>query len=479
MIPKRISAAASFPFIAKVSLCLYLGGLFPPAQPAVAAAQPPPRPPNFVVVLIDNLGKDWFGCYGSDEGQTPNMDRLAATGVRFGHCYVTAMCSTTRAAFLTGRYGFRTGWQTHHDAAIYGGGNFDWTKEVTFARPLKAAGYATAITGKWQINDLYEQPDALRRHGFDEHLVWTGAMVGEGNAAQRFETAQRNNVRELESRYWDPVVFRNGEHQVVKGRFGPDLYLEYLVNFMERNRERPFLAYYATPLVHVPVVPTPHSLNKNVPEREQFAGMVRYVDHQVGQLVEALERLRLREDTIVIVTTDNGTNVKLGGRVKGKIVPGGLGKMTEPGLDVPLIVNCPARVPGGRVDDRLVDCTDFFPTLLELAGAASAGDVAIDGRSIADAITGATAQRPRRNWIFSQYASERVVRDERFKLYASGALFDVTADFLEKKNLAASTDAGVVAARRRLQAVLDELPPDARLPFEPRSQSAFRLRGKK
>ena len=472
---------ARFPFSPAAAVFLLLGAFLANTATVLAAdAKPTRRPPNLVVVLLDNLGKDWFGCYGSDEGQTPNIDKLAAAGVRFPHCYVTPLCSTTRAALLTGRHGYRTGWRIHSDTAIYGGGYFDWEREITFARALKPAGYATAIGGKWQINDLYEQKDALRRHGFDEHLVWTGALAGEGNAERRHERSQKTNTREFESRYWDPVVFHNGERKELKGRFGPDAYLEFLVDFMERNRERPFLAYLATPLVHVPVVTVPGGPAKAAPDREQFAAMVRHADQQVGQLVAALERLRLRDDTVVIVTTDNGTPKNLGGRVAGKKVVGGLGGLTEAGLDVPLIVNCPARVPGGRVSGRMVDCTDFFPTLLELAGAPAPKDAAIDGQSFADEILGTPSKRPARGWIFSQYADERVVRDPRFKLYAAtGALFDVAADPGERTNLAASTEADVAAARRRLRAVLDSLPADVKMPFEPRSSSAFSLQKKK
>lgn len=438
------------------------------------------RAPNFVVVLLDNVGQDWFGCYGSDEGQTPVCDKLAATGLRFGHCYVTPLCSTSRAALLTGRHAYRTGWRIHSDTAIYGGGYLDWKREVTFARALKSAGYATAIAGKWQINDLYKQPDALRRHGFDEHVVWTGALAGEGDADRRYERSQETNTRELESRYWDPVVFHNGVRKEIKGRFGPDVYLEHVFDFMQRNRERPFLVYYATPLVHVPVVTVPNGPAQDAPPRDQFAAMVRYADRQVGDLIAALERLRLRDDTIVIVTTDNGTPRTYSGRVPGKLSQGALGNLRENGINVPLIVNCPARVPGGRVSNRLLSCVDVFPTLLDLAGAKPPAGVAIDGLSFADETLGLPSQQPVRDWTFTQYADERVVRDHRFKLYAStGAFFDLTADPLEKTDLAASTDAEMVAARKRLQSVLQSLPPDVPMPFEPRSQSAFSLKKKK
>lgn len=433
------------------------------------------RPPNFLFILGDNLGKDWIGCYGSDEQTTPHIDKLAQGGVRFLNCWMTAYCSTSRAAILTGRYGFRTGWHTHHDAAIYGGGGFDWQREITFARLLHDAGYATAITGKWQINDLYDQPEALQRHGFDEHLVWTGALVGQGNADQRWREQTSQQVRELESRYWNPIVFRNGQRVELTGRFGPDVYADYLIDFLRRNKDRPFLACYATPLTHIPTVTTPASPDPAAGQREQFVGMVRYLDSQVGRLVSELERLGLRDDTIVVFTTDNGSSRKLSGTVGGKMVPGGLGGITEPGLDVPLVVNCPGRVRAGKVSDALVDCTDFFATFADLAGSPLPGDRVIDGRSFAAELDGRRPAGQTRQWMFTVYAGTRAIRDHRFKLYGDGRLFDIRADWLEKRDLAHSQQPEVVSARKRLQPVLDGLPPDVDLPFAPRSSSAFKL----
>ncbi len=436
--------------------------------------------PNVLFILGDNLGRDWFGCYGSDEACTPEIDKLAATGVRFTHCYVTPLCSTTRVELLTGRYGFRTGWHTHHDAAIYGGGNFDPRRETTVARLFQSAGYATTIAGKWQISDLYEQPDALARCGFDEHLVWTGALKGDGAAEARWQASRKlpggEQARTFESRYADPVVFHDGVRREIAGRFGPDVYVDHLIDFMTRRRDRPFFAYYATPLVHVPVVPVPGGPAVDAPQREQFAAMVKYFDGQVGRLVEALNRLGLRERTIVVVMTDNGTPKTLGGMVDGTRVVGGLGTLRENGLDVPLVVNCPGRVPVGRVAERLVDGSDLLPTLCETAGIATAAGLQPDGRSFSDALGELPASAPPRDWIFAQYADERVVRDARYKLFSTGALFDLTADPAEERDLSRDETPDVVAARRRLQAVLDGLPPNADPGFEPRSSSAFKLR---
>lgn len=440
-----------------------------------AAYAEQPRP-NFLVILADNVGQDWFDCYGSVERCTPEIDKLAAGGVRFEHCYVTPLCSTTRVEMYTGRYGFRTGWHTHHDSGIYGGGGFDPEREITWARALRESGYRTVIAGKWQINDLSVDTDVLSRHGFDEHLVWTGMLVGEGNSEQRWQASIKpGGNRELESRYWSPVVYRNGEHLTLADRFGPDAFVDYLVDFMSRRNGTPFVAFYSAPLVHVPTVPTPSSPDATTPEREQFAGMVRYLDAQVGRLVAELERLKLRDDTIILFMTDNGTATRLAGNMSGKRSVGGLGTLSEGGLDVPLIVNCPGRVAVGRVSPMLVDCSDVFPTLLEIAGVSVPKGLVIDGRSFAGSLTKQIADAPGRTWIFSQYASTRVVRDRRFKLYSTGAMFDVVNDPRETRDLASANDDETAAARGRLQNVLEQLPPDTKLPFSFRSSSAFQL----
>ncbi len=430
------------------------------------AAEAPDRPPNIVFILMDNLGQDWFGCYGSREGQTPQIDKLAAEGVRFRHCYVVPLCSTSRHVFFTGRYPFRTGWTVHHDAAIYGGGYFDWNREIAFPRVLQSAGYATALAGKWQINNLFDQPDALARHGFDEHCVFPEGPRGHPAHTRR---------------YWDPYVLRNGRRIDAEGRFGPELFTSYLIDFFRRHRDRPFLAVYPTVLTHLPATHTPRNKGEDLTERELLAGLVRYADHCVGRLVAALDDLGLREDTIVMITTDNGTPAIYGGRVEGRVFEAAAdtmveGDMKEGSIDVPMIVNGPGRVPAGRVSDALVDASDVFPTLVELAGAACPEGVAIDGRSFAPVLRGEPDSASPRQWIFSQYADRRLVRGRRYKLRSDGRFHDLVRDPLEEHDLFESTDPAVVRQRERLQRVLDSLPPDASLWFEPRSISARRLK---
>ena len=445
--------------------------------PRVNAAASADRP-NVLFILLDNVGKDWFRCYGSQEDQTPVIDRLARTGLKLRNFYVTPVCSTTRVMLLTGRYPFRTGWHTHHDPAIYGGGYFDWNREVSMARVMKSAGYDTCISGKWQINDLFDpkQQDAIRRHGFDEYCLFPEGKKG--------HPAHKN-------RYWDAYVVRNGKRLDTTGKFGPDVFTDYLIDYMRRHRERPFFAYYSTILTHIPVVPTPHNRGRHhqgreITPRELFAGMVAYADHLIGRLIAALDELGLRENTIVFIAVDNGTDngtdqgaaESLGGRVNGRISDEGIYSLTERGINVPLIVNCPALVPGGRESDNLMDATDILPTLAALTGAKLPDGVIIDGRSFAPQLLD-KATDPWRTWCLTQYYKTRVVRGKRFKLYSTGKFYDLAEDPLEKHNLAdtaAMDDEPVRVAHARLQRQLDSLPPDTKLPWEFRSISARKIR---
>lgn len=469
-----------------ISLALSLALLAPTLADAA------PARPNVVVFLLDNLGQEWLGCYGSEERCTPNIDALARDGVRFEHCYTTVVCGPSRTMLLTGRYPFRTGFTLHHDAALYSGGGLDPHREVVFARLFREAGYATGIAGKWQINNLYDEPDVLTRHGFDEQLVWPGSLDADlVSAAERrhFDEAIENNdvattsemIRRIESRYWNPVVLdHRGQRQRHEGKFGPDVFQEFAFDFIQRHREEPFLLYLPMVLTHGavyqhPVTPTPLNTEDGRPHHEMFAEMVQYADQLIGQFVAQLDELGLRDNTLVLVATDNGTESSLVARRNGRDVPGGLYQLTEAGGDVGLLVNSPKLVPGGRTIE-LGDFTDVYPTICELAGIELPSDLLLDGHSHAAVLRGEEGARPAREWIFNQYGTRRVVRDARYKLYSTGEFYDVQADQAEEHNLAQRDNPRLAAAREKLEAVLAAMPPDNSPPFELRSQSAFKLR---
>jgi arylsulfatase A-like enzyme len=454
------------------------------------ASQLSARPANVVFILLDNLGQEWLECYGGEAGVTPEIDKLAAGGVRVEHCYTPPVCGPSRVVALTGRYPHTTGFRLHHDAALYSGGGLDPDREILFPRLFQKAGFVTGITGKWQVNNLHDEPGVLDRHGFDHHLVWPGSldqdlMTPEMTAAfwdaVRRESAEETVgfIQHIESRYWDPVFFRQGARERLEGKYGPDVSLEFTRDFITKHREKPFLLYLPMVLTHGrayphPVATTPLNRDENRPHEEMFADMVRYADRQVGEVVRLIEQAGLRDDTFVVVATDNGTEQSLSTRRSGRLVRGGLYTMKESGGSVGLLFNCPARIPGGRTIE-LADFTDLYPTFCELAGVELDPAHPVDGKSLARVLLDPSAPEPR-EWILNEYHQTRVVRDRRYKLYSEGAFFDVSVDFDETTDLAADQRPEVAAARAKLQTILDSLPPDNPEPFPLRSQSGFKLR---
>jgi arylsulfatase A-like enzyme len=422
------------------------------------------RKPNILFIMADDLDKEWISCYGSESIETPNIDALAAGGMQFDNAYCMPQCTPTRVTLLTGQYPFRHGWIYHWDVPRWGAGcHFDWKHNMTFARVMQTAGYVTGIAGKWQINDFRVQPDALIQHGFDDYCMWTG---GEGG----------NPVSD--ERYWDPYIHTKDGSRTYKGEYGPDIFTDFLIHFMEKHSNEPMMLYYPMVLPHGPLVTTP--LEPDVSENiDKHTAMVHYIDYLVGKLVKALEELGIRENTIIIFTTDNGTSGGITGRRNGRDVRGGKSYTTENGVNVPFIVNGPGLVPAGVRTDTLTDFTDLLPTFAGLGGATIPDDLVVDGFSINDLLLG-KARDSARQWILAMGSHrgalseegrvvpvldyrDRVIRDKQFKLYVgrdrkSKALFDLLADPDEEHNLIESTYPAVTAARQKLESVVQALP---------------------
>ncbi|MHC4180317.1 MAG: sulfatase-like hydrolase/transferase [Planctomycetota bacterium] len=447
-----------------------LASAVPVLVPGPAAAAEPK--PNILFIMVDDLGKEWISCYGGQEMKTPQIDKLAAGGMRFNNAYSMPQCTPTRATLLTGQYPWRNGWCNHWDVPRWGAGcHFDWRHNLTFARVMQSAGYVCAAAGKWQINDFRVQPEAMQKHGFDEWCMWTG-----------FESQNPPSAK----RYWDPYIHTNEGSKTHQGRFGTDVFVDFLVDFMTRHKERPMMLYFPMALTHGPLVPTP--LDPGVEDKiGRHKAMVRYTDHAVGRLVAALEDLKIRQRTIVIFSTDNGSAGGISARMGGRLVRGGKGSLGEPGPCGPFIVNCPGLVPEGVVTDALADFTDLLPTFAELGGAELPRDAVIDGVSFAKLILGKADDSPR-EWIMAlghgaarldaegvrpkQDFTDRVVRDKRYKLWVlngeSAKLFDLLNDPAEQNDLIDSSHPKVIAARKRLEAVVQSCPTqDARPRYDP------------
>ena len=443
--------------------------LLAPLSPVTAAD----RPPNILFIMVDDLGPEWISSSGAELITTPRIDLLASGGMSFTNAYSMPQCTPTRATLLTGQYPFRHGWCNHWDVPRWGAGcHFDWKHNTSFATILKSAGYVSCVVGKWQINDFRVQPLALKHHGFDRWCMWTG-----------FESQNPPSGK----RYWDPYIYTDRTpSKTYEGQFGPDIFTDYLIDFMKENRDRPMLMYFPMALTHGPRVHTPDHPEVTSKEDKHHA-MVLYTDKLVGRLVDTLEELKLREDTYIFFTTDNGTAGGIRGRMDGREVRGGKGKLTENGPRQPFIVNCPGRVPAGIETDTLTDFTDMLPTFAELAGATLPTDLVLDGYSIAKVIQGKRKDTAR-EWMLAmgfgaaaldekgvhprQEFTNRVIRDKQYKVFVIDSqitrLHDLRKDPIEAKNLLTSTDPAHRSALKRFQKVLESFPiKDARPRYDP------------
>ncbi len=448
------------------------------ARAVGSEAVTPDSKPNILFIMADDLGPEWLGCYGGEEMATPHLDALAAGGMRFENAYSMPQCTPSRVTLLTGQYPFRHGWVNHWDVPRWGAGcHFDWERNASFGRLMQSAGYATAAAGKWQVNDFRVRPDAMKKHGFDDWCMWTGYEGGNPPSGER---------------YWDPYIHTRDGSKTYKGRFGADVFVDFLIDFMKKHRGEPQMLYFPMALTHTPFTTTP--LDKKAKSKlERHKAMVRYTDHCVGRLLAALDELGLRRNTIVIFTTDNGTTRGISARMGGREVRGGKSSIGENGCRAPFIVNCPGRVPAGVVTDALTDFTDLLPTFAELGGATIPAGLVLDGHSIAPVLLG-TAADSARDWILAMGAhpakltaegvvpaqkyANRALRDKRYKLWVEDGkatrLHDLREDPGEERNLIGSTEAAHMAARARLRAVLDSFPKeDGRPRYEPTPAQAW------
>ncbi len=394
------------------------------------AADAPVKSPNIIFILADDYGTGEVGCYGSDNYKTPNIDALARGGTRYTNAYTAALCGPSRAMILTGRYAFRTG-ATNQDAT----GLMSPAKETMMPKALKGAGYATSCVGKWG-----QLPLGPTEFGFDDCLKFRGS-------GKYWNTQPGANNFEV-----------NGKTVKLKDReYLPDLMHNHVVNFITTHRERPFYVYYSMSHIHGEILPTPDSVPNS---KDIYADNIAYMDKLVGKLVLEVERLKLREKTLIVFLGDNGTANGHSKRatIGGRAVAGAKGSMQEGGGLVPLIVNWPGVTPAGQVSHDLIDSSDFFPTFAALAGAKLPENTTLDGRSFAPQIRGEAGQP--REWAFNQLANRWYVREAGWKLNEKGELYDMNdAPFAEKLVAADSKDEKAIAARKRLGAALEKLNP--------------------
>lgn len=395
--------------------------------------------PNIVLMMADDIGYECLSCYGSEMYETPNIDRIAASGIRFEHAHAQPICTPSRVQIMTGIYNNRN---------YVKFGVLD-PEARTFGHFLKETGYKTCVAGKWQLEGGFEGPVNF---GFDRYCLW--------------------QLTRRPSRYPNPGLEIDGVKKDFKdGSFGPDVVVDYIEDFITENRENPFFVYYPMIAPHWPFVPTPDHPDwdpkmwrdqTNEPggyrSQKYWDAMVRYTDKMVGRVLNHLEETGVLENTLVIWTGDNGTYTGVTSQFLGEEYAGGKGTTTDAGTRVGFVASYPSMFEGGTVSDDLVDFSDVLPTLVQLAG----GTVpeGIDGVSLVPVFEGKERDK---DYIYCWYQRDGVrekasqhVRDQRYKLYATGELFDTVDDRLEKKNLAGKKDHEVFQGRYdELKSALD------------------------
>ncbi len=357
-----------------------------------------PAGPNLVVILFDDLGHGDLGVYGGEAIATPNLDRLAAQGLLFTNAYSPSpYCSASRAGLMTGRYAVRSGldhvvqapgsWQ---DAMLrIGGLNRRLpAEEITLAEVLRAAGYATAIVGKWHLGD--ESPSLPNDMGFDSFY---GLLFSNDQG--------------------EPVVWEDREivekHPIDQSTL-TRRYTGRAVSFIEKNSDRPFFLYLPHTFPHIPLHVGEGRLGTSA--GGLYGDVVEELDWSTGEVLDALERTGVADNTLVVVSSDNGPWFQGSpGGVRGRKFD-----VFEGGMRVPFFLRWPDRVSPGGVDEDLVVAVDLFPTILELLGVPAPPDRVIDGTSLVRRF-GEGESAPRGPVWFHQVGHLRAVREGRFKYH--------------------------------------------------------------
>ncbi len=389
-------------------------------SPALLTAAP--ARPNVIFILTDDQGYGDVSLHGNPNLRTPNMDAIAQQGVQFTRFHVMPVCSPTRSCLMTGRYNYRTG-----VVDTYLGRSMMHSSEVTVAESLAAAGYQAGLFGKWHLGDNY--PLRAMDQGFQTALTLRG-----GGLAQ---PASPPNTG-----YFDPPLELNGRRAIRKG-YCSDIFFDEALQFIEKNRRKPFFTYISTNAPHTPLEikeewAEPYRKAGLDDTTARIYGMVANLDSNIGRLMEHLRRLNLEQNTLLWFMTDNGPQQR-------RFNAGLRGLKTTPyegGIRVPSFLRWPAKIQPGTKDSRIAAHIDFLPTVLDACGVPPPKDHKIDGRSL-------LAPPVERSLYFQWHRGDApeafrncAVLTDRWKLVGTDhrepELYDLPNDPGESKNLAAA-----------------------------------------
>ncbi len=395
--------------------------------------------PNVVILLSDDQGWGDLGANGNTNLHTPNIDSLARAGATLDRFYVCAVCAPTRAEFFTGRYHPRGGVR-----GVSAGQERLNLDEKTVADAFKAAGYATGCFGKWHNGSQW--PYHPNARGFEEFYGFTSGHWGE---------------------YFDPPLEHDG--QPVRGKgFIADDFTDHAIEFIEKNKVRPFFCYLPFNTPHSPfAVPEkfwarfknkPLALRANPRDPEDLdetrcvLAMCENIDWNVGRVLQKLDELKLADNTIVIYFSDNGPNTfRWNGGMKGK-----KGSTEEGGVRAPFFIRWPRKIPAATTVKEISGAIDLLPTLTAMAGISRVGEKPLDGKNISSLLFRKAADWRDRK-IFSHQNGKISVRTQQYRLDSNGALFDLISDpgqqtniALQKKELAAELSQSVAEWRKEM-----------------------------
>ena len=351
------------------------------------------KQPNIILVMTDDQGYGDLSCHGHPFLKTPNIDRLSTQSTRFTNFHVSATCSPTRAALMSGKAPFKVG--VTHTVVERERLTLD---TPTIAEVLKTAGYDTGIFGKWHLGDADPyQPD---RRGFDEVFIHGAGGIGQSHAGDQSDAPGTN--------YFDPIIKHNGRFEQTRG-YCTDVFFQQALGWIQSKAKskqetgKPFFAYIATNAPHSPYrVDKSYSdlFKDKVGDRKKaaFLGMIVNIDENVGVLMEKLEQWDLENDTLLIFMTDNGSAA--GSRIYNAGMKGGKGTMNEGGSRVPLFMRLPGVIKPDQEIDRMTRHFDLFPTLTEIAGGAVPDGLDLDGRSLIPLIKNPEAEWAARETFF-------------------------------------------------------------------------------
>ena len=341
-----------------------------------SAADNAARPPNIVIIFADDLGYGDLGCYGHPTIRTPNLDRMAAEGIRFTSFYSAAnVCTPSRAALLTGRLPIRSGMSGNRRNVLFPDSVSGLPQsEITIARALKGRGYATAAVGKWHLG---HRPEFLpTRHGFDSYYG-----IPYSNDMDRVpEFPKGTGFISPKSDYWRVPILRN-EKEIARAPDQTKLTSDYTaeaVKFIREKKAGPFFLYLAHSMPHVPLFASEKFKGRS--RRGIYGDVIEELDWSVGQVLDALRAEKLDGNTVVFFTSDNGpwlTFKDLGGSAG--LLRDGKGSTWEGGMRVAGLAWAPGRIKPGQVSHEIAGTMDLFATSLKLGGAEIPRDRIIDG----------------------------------------------------------------------------------------------------